>query len=193
MPEPYVPVPEAVCLARGDGQDLGHGRHQAIESLIIMRHAKTEQSAGSDRARKLTSRGRADARAGGRWLPRQAASSRCWSSRHRPHEPGLRLTSSLLSSTDTPEIRSIDDLYGASASEVVEIVGVDRPGGGAVVLVVGHNPTMEDLAYRLQVNPTDPWAPHLPTAGLVVLRLPGEWAELAVGTAELLQSHVPRG
>lgn len=163
----------------------------AYRQLIVMRHAKTEQSAGSDRARKLTSRGRADARAGGRWLQENGFA------------PELVLTSPAARALATaeivaaelgspPELRSDDDLYGASAPETVEILaGTDE--GIRCVLVVGHNPTMEELSYRLQQDPGDPWAPHLPTAGLVVLDLSGDWAALAMGSAELTHWHVPRG
>jgi phosphohistidine phosphatase len=159
--------------------------------LIVMRHAKTEQSAGSDRSRKLTSRGRADARAGGRWLldngfaPEVVLVS-----------PATRAlsTAEIVSAelTTGPELRTVGDLYGASASEAVEILASTEP-EVASVLVVGHNPTMADLAHRLQRDPADPWAAHLPTAGQVVLQVPGRWTDLAMGSAELTHAHVPRG
>jgi phosphohistidine phosphatase len=159
--------------------------------LIVMRHAKTEQDAANDRARELTSRGRSDARAGGRWL------------KDRGFAPDVVLvspaarargTADLLSAElgTTPEVRAVDDLYGASAAECVEIIA-STDDEVRSVLVVGHNPTMEELAYRLQEDPADPWAPHLPTAGLVVLQVPGDWRDLAMGSAELTHWHVPRG
>jgi phosphohistidine phosphatase len=163
----------------------------AYRQLIVMRHAKTEQSAGSDRARKLTSRGRADALEGGRWLQANGFA------------PQLVLTSPAARALATaevvaaelasrPAIRTDDDLYGASSTETVEILaGTDEDVRS--VLVVGHNPTMEELSYRLQQDPADPFAPHLPTAGLVVLELPADWAALSLGSAELTHWHVPRG
>lgn len=159
--------------------------------LIVMRHAKTEQGAMSDRARALTSRGRADASAAGDWLVANGLS------------PDLALTSPAArahATTDLvcaelatgPDVKVVPDLYGASAAEIVETVaGVDA--AVRCVLVVGHNPSMAELAQQLQRDPADPWAPHLPTAGIVVLEVPGEWADLAMGTAELTHWHVPRG
>ena len=158
--------------------------------LIIMRHAKTEQSAGSDRARRLTTRGRADARAGGRWLDDNGLT------------PDVVLASPAARALATGEIvcaelsgglepRSVDELYGVSADQVVEILASTEPTVSSL-LVVGHNPTMEDLAYGMQQDPDDAWAAHLPTAGLVVLRAPGEWADLAMGVAELTHWYVPR-
>jgi phosphohistidine phosphatase len=159
--------------------------------LIIMRHAKTEQTAGSDRARKLTSRGRADSRAAGRWLVENGFA------------PEVVLTSPAARALGTadivcaelgtrPELRTVDDLYGASPAETVEILSSLDPTVRSA-LVVGHNPTMGALAHRLQEDPESSWPPHLPTAGLAVLDVPGEWAQLSMGAGELTRSHVPRG
>ncbi len=159
--------------------------------LIVMRHAKTEQGAPSDRARELTSRGRRDARAAGRWLADNGLS------------PDLVLVSPAVRARSTaelvsaelasaPEVRTVDELYGASAEEATAVVA-GTAADVASVLVVGHNPTMGELAHRLQQDPDDPWAPHLPTAGLVVLSVPDGWAALAVGSARLTHRQVPRG
>lgn len=159
--------------------------------LIIMRHAKTEQSASSDRARDLTSRGRGDAHSAGRWLRENAC------------VPDLILVSPVARAVATadllcgelthrPEVRRVDDLYGAGPGDVVELVAATDP-TIASVLVVGHNPTMAELAHRLQREPAESGTPHLPTAGLVVLWAPGDWADLTMGSAELAHQHVPRG
>ena len=158
--------------------------------LIVMRHAKTEQVASSDRVRQLTARGQRDARAAGRWL--------------RDHDlvPDVVLTSPAVRARQTteqlgstlgmdPQVVEVADLYGASPGEVVEIVG-EHGGTATTVLVVGHNPTMEDLAHSLQRDPEGSWAPHLPTAGIAVLRVSGDWTELAEGTADLTDWQVPR-
>jgi phosphohistidine phosphatase len=161
--------------------------------LIVMRHAKTEPSASSDRARRLTSRGQADARAAGRWL---ADTDRV------PglvlHSPAARavetaeLVCSALGDARRPEVRQMDDLYGASAPEVVEIV-TETATEVESLLVIGHNPTMGELAHDLQREPDESWAPHLPTAGVVVLKVGGQWTDLTMGSAELVDEHVPRG
>ena len=159
--------------------------------LIVMRHAKTEQTAGSDRLRRLTSRGRADAKAAGRWLDDHDLA------------PDLVLSSPAARARETadivaaalggePEIRTVDSLYGADADDVVELVGL-AGSNIRIILVAGHNPTMGELAHRLQRDAADPWAPHLPTAGLAILSVPGDWADLTLGSTELTHWHVPRG
>ena len=189
MPEPYVLRPSRCAGLAAMGKTWLMAA-TGYRQLIIMRHAKTEQSAGSDRARKLTSRGRADARAGGRWLGDNGLT------------PTLILTSPAsraLATADIvaaeltggPETRTVEDLYGASPAEAIEILA-STDDGAASVLVVGHNPTMEELAYLLQREAGEPWAPHLATAGLAVLDVPGEWADLAPGSADLTHWHVPR-
>lgn len=169
--------------------------------LIVMRHAKTEQGGSSDRARRLTSRGRSDARAAGHWLREQGL------------VPELLLTSPATRAIGTAElvvaalgvefpargisapvvpIRTEEALYGANDDEVIALIAASG-GDARTVLVVGHNPTMEELAYGLQAAPSDDWASHLPTAGVAVFRVPGSWADLALGSAELAHWHVARG
>jgi phosphohistidine phosphatase len=159
--------------------------------LIVMRHAKTEHGATTDRARVLTSRGRGDARAAGRWLHDNRLSPEVVLA--SPAARALGTADLVCAELATrPDVRAVEDLYAASAAETLEIV-TTTDGGVRVVLVVGHNPTMGELAHSLQQDPADPWAPHLPTAGLVVLEVPGEWADLSMGQAELTHWHVPRG
>jgi phosphohistidine phosphatase len=158
---------------------------------IVLRHAKTEQVANSDRARVLTPRGRRDARAAGRWL--------------REHDvvPEVVLTSPAARARATAElvseelataaeVRVIEDLYGGSVDDLLEVVAtLDEE--TRVVAVVGHNPTMAELAHDLQKAPDAHWAQHLPTAGIAVLAVPGGWADLTPHSAELTHWHVPRG
>jgi phosphohistidine phosphatase len=179
--------------------------------LIIMRHAKTEQEAASDRARRLTSRGRADARAAGRWLrENELAPDLVLVSPAARAVATAEITSAELAAS--PEVHVVEGLYAASADDVVEILrATDR--AVSRVLVVGHNPTMQELASGIQHQPdeastadpatmdqssTDQASPdqsnaELSTSGLVVLQVPGEWADLAFGTAKLIRRHTPRG
>ncbi len=159
--------------------------------LIVLRHAKTEQDASSDRARKLTSRGRNDAQSAGRWL------------RDHDLEPDVVLTSPAARARATAEIVAgelsrvppvvvVDELYGASSTDALDVVATveDDP---QKIAIVGHNPTMAELAYRLQREPAEARGQHLPTAGIAVLQMPGDWAGVSTGSAELVHWHVPRG
>ncbi len=86
----------------------------------------------------------------------------------------------------------VEALYGATPGEALEVVATVGDAARRVV-IVGHNPTMEDLAYLLQRSPSEERPPHLPTAGMAVLRVAGSWSELSGRSAELVRWEVPRG
>lgn len=161
--------------------------------LIIMRHAKTEQLASGDRERKLTERGRADASAAGRWLrdsgplPDRVLVS-----------PAARARATvdlvLAELATSPEVDVVEGLYAASAQEALQIIA-DVPEQRRVVLVVGHNPTLEELVHLLPVEPGELMAQedrHLPTAGIVVLTTAVPWHEITAGSFEVVHRHVAR-
>jgi phosphohistidine phosphatase len=159
--------------------------------FIVLRHAKTEQVANSDRARVLTSRGRRDARAAGRWLREHDISPEVVLTSPAAR---ARATADLVSAElATPaDVRVVEDLYGGSVGDLLEVVATLGDDTRRVA-VVGHNPTMAELAHDLQKAPDAHWAQHLPTAGIAVLAVPGDWVDLAPQTAELTHWHVPRG
>lgn len=173
-----------------DGQDWGMVE-PGYRQLIVMRHAKTEQLADSDRARKLTPRGRTDARAGSAWLREQGVTPEI-----ALVSPAARAreTADLVADGISPSlaVRIVEELYGASPTEVIEIVAGVAAGARSVI-VIGHNPTMADLVREVQRDVSKQSAAHLPTAGIAVLELSTEWADLRAGTAVLREWHVPRG
>lgn len=75
----------------------------------------------------------------------------------------------------TPDaLRLVPDLYGSNPDEIVEIVAGEG-GSASPLLVVAHNPGMEDLAARFLGR-----YEHFPTAALLVARVPAsDWAELS--------------
>ncbi len=86
-------------------------------------------------------------------------------------------------------------LYGADADDVVDIIR-DLAGDAPSVMVVGHNPTMhelalllldaEDAAGRVRVEE------GFPTAALAVTALPVDsWPRLSLGTGTLLELRRP--
>ena len=62
------------------------------------------------------------------------------------------------------------------------------------VMLIGHNPGIQDLALNLAVAGSE--IPRLrskfPTAGLATLELNGTWRELAPGSAELVSLVKPK-
>lgn len=164
--------------------------------MVVMRHAKAEQGAASDVDRELTPRGRADAGAAGAWLA------------DRGPRPDLALVSAATRTRQTwAEVSSAagwdlaatfdEGLYAAGPESALDLVrGV--PADSRCVLVVGHNPTMGQLAQMLDDGEGDPEAGNemalgFPTCAVAVFEYDGAWADLDVTAARLVAFHVARG
>jgi phosphohistidine phosphatase len=94
----------------------------------------------------------------------------------------------------TATVRFERELYGASESGLLDRLHRVSDGTGSVMLV-GHNPGIEQLALDL-ARPS-PLRSELeakfPTAALATLELPGpRWSELERGSAELVGFVRPR-
>jgi phosphohistidine phosphatase len=158
--------------------------------LVVMRHSKTEQHASSDRLRQLTDRGRGDAAAAGQWLAREG------------HRPDRILVSSAVRAQETahvvgetvgaPEIEVLEELYSADAAEVIALVTERLGESASTAMVIGHNPTMEELASLLQGD--EAREVRMPTSGLAVFDCgEGPWSALEAGRASVVASYNPRG
>ena len=164
--------------------------------LVIVRHAKSEQDAPSDHARRLTDRGADDAVVAGRWLA------------ERQVVPQVVLVSSAARAVDTaegllagissaagdgasaePTVRALDELYGASAEEVLDTVR-ELPDTTTIAAVVGHNPTMAMTAQAL-AGDGGASVGNFPTCAVAVFEVPGRWADLEPGTATLVAQFTP--
>ena len=97
---------------------------------------------------------------------------------------------------DAP-VRYVERLYESTPGRVLDeinSVGEDV----ATLLVIGHEPTMSQLALGLAgVRGTDPRtearvATKFPTSGIAVLHVDGAWHHLELGGAALVGFHVPR-
>ena len=86
-------------------------------------------------------------------------------------------------------------LYGASAGELLARVR-DVSDSVSSLMIVGHNPGLEDLAATLAgagvADGLDRMAIKFPTAALAVLTVPTAWGDLAPGGATLASYVVPR-
>ena len=85
-------------------------------------------------------------------------------------------------------------LYGASAGELLGRVHDVSAVPFRSVMVIGHNPGLEDLAATLAGtgDALDRMAMKFPTAALAVLTVPTAWRDLAPGAATLTAYVVPR-
>jgi phosphohistidine phosphatase len=161
-----------------------------MRTLYLLRHGKAEAGApgGRDFDRALAPRGLRDADRMGAHLA------------ERPEPPRFYLCSTARRATQTLDgVRKSlplgargeyhESLYLASAEQVFErICEVDDEIGS--LLVVGHNPGLEQLAEMLaKPPPGDPQAvmvPRLPTAALAELRFDvTHWSDVAPRRGEL--------
>jgi phosphohistidine phosphatase len=158
--------------------------------LIVMRHAKTEPFSSDDRSRRLTDRGESDARAAGAWLAEASLV---------PHlivvSPAVRARQTaervVAAAGEEPDVRVVDDLYGADVDDVLDIVHDlgDEPDR---VMLVGHNPTMAEFAWALEQD-ADADAPgSLPTSGIVAFELDQPWSRVARDTGRVTDRFAPR-
>jgi phosphohistidine phosphatase len=118
----------------------------ASRLVVLVRHGKAESGEeGSDHDRRLTGRGRTAAAEAGRWLAGQLDRvDHVWvSSAARAQQTWSAVASSL---PEAAEVVVARDLYQAGAREVVaHVTATDVP----VQVVVGHNPTLEQVVMML--------------------------------------------
>jgi phosphohistidine phosphatase len=162
-------------------------------TLVLLRHAKSAYPDGvADHDRPLASRGRREAELAGDWLRARLPTfdAVLCSTATRTRETLAR------NGIDAP-VRYDDRLYDASPGMVIEQIN-DVGDDVSVLLVVGHEPTMTQLALGL-ANPltinadaAERISIKFPTSAMAVLRLNGSWADLELGSAQLADFHVPR-
>ncbi|MCB1292164.1 MAG: histidine phosphatase family protein [Mycobacterium sp.] len=164
-----------------------------MRTLVLMRHAKSDYPEGVvDHGRPLAPRGRREASLAGEWMRENvpAVDAVLCSSATRTRQTLAR------TGVDAPAA-FLDRLYGASPGEM--IAEINRVADeAATLLVVGHEPTVSQVALGLAGPPgsdadaVDRIKLKFPTSGIAVLRVPGSWAGLELGGAELTTFHVPR-
>ena len=96
---------------------------------------------------------------------------------------------------DDVEVWHEGDLYGASAGELLDRLR-RLPPAVPSVMVVGHNPGMEDLALDMAGGGDQRSLARLhakfPTGALATLLIPGAWKSVAPGQATLTAYVIPR-
>ena len=165
---------------------------QPPRRLLVIRHAKAEQSGATDFERPLTEKGVRHAEEVGAWL---AA---------RDLRPDHAVVSAALRAVETWEALARGGgwdvepeadraLYTAEPETALDLVRA--VGDAGTVAVVGHNPTFGSLAQLLDDGQGDPDAgTELTTSGfppgaVAVFEHDGDWADLAWGSARLVAYH----
>ena len=168
-----------------------------MKTLLLLRHAKSswDDPSLADFGRPLASRGvKAAKRMGGeiaqrRWLPDRVLVS-----------PALRTrqTWELVAAglPGMPAVKFPEALYEASAEEILAEIRKTPETVGSL-LVLGHNPGLEDLAEGLAGGDSDTDSlrrlrEKFPTAALARLEVEGEWRKLQPGCARLTQYLRPK-
>lgn len=164
--------------------------------LLLLRHAKSdwESGAATDFDRPLAKRGKNDAPKVGAWLYREGlVPDHVVSS---PAERARQTVEKVCKRLDFKKKRIIwePDVYEADISDLLDVLA-RCPAKATTVLVVGHNPGLEELVLHLAgeeiERPSD--GKLLPTAAVARLEMPEDWSQLAPGSAQLISITRPRG
>ena len=169
-----------------------------MRHLYLLRHAKSAlgQPGQSDKDRPLAPRGRKACRPLGRFLAELAP------------PPAQVLCSTALRTRQTWEgcaeagqldwpVAFREELYLASADQLLRRIQ-QVPDTAAAVLLIGHNPGMEELARALAGQGSERaalarLAEKYPTGGLAAFAVPmASWKELAPGAAKLIGFETPK-
>lgn len=167
-----------------------------MRRLVVLRHAKSAWPADvEDHDRPLAGRGRRDAPAAGRWL------------RDADCIPDLVVCSTAERARQTwelaaaelparPTVRHEPRLYAADAADLLTVLR-ETPGDVRTLLLVGHNPGVQDLVLLLAQealsDALERTREKFPTCAIAVLAQQDTWPRATPGRALLTDLAVPRG
>ena len=167
-----------------------------MRELLLLRHAKSSRNDATlaDFDRPLSGRGRKDA-------PRMGAlmAARGWTPDHAIVSPALRTrqTWDLMRPALGEVATHCDETIYEAAPEAILAAIRAAPPGARRLLVIGHNPGLEDLSAILASDRSD--APSLatlrekfPTGALARFAVEAEWRNLAGGGARLTDFVRPK-
>lgn len=172
-----------------------------MRRLLLLRHAKTENDApsGRDQDRRLDKRGLVDAAEIGGWI-----------GRHPPF-PESVLVSPAVRANQTwdiaweamkglmppPQVEFVADIYGADPAQLLEAVHAAVATDPKVLMLVGHNPGMHELALMLagsgDAAGRKELGDNLPTSGLAIFDFEiDDWSDVAFRRGRLAKFVSPR-
>jgi phosphohistidine phosphatase len=166
--------------------------------LLLLRHAKSAwPEEVHDHERPLAGRGRRDAPVAGHWLrstgkqPDQAIVSTARRARETWQLAAAELAAQ-------PSVTFDERVYGATAGDLLDLAR-QAPPGAQSLLIVGHDPAMQDLTLALTDADAEDNAGKLarvrlkfPTAAIAALEFTGSWQKLGPGRARLTAFVTPR-
>jgi phosphohistidine phosphatase len=164
-----------------------------VKRLFLLRHAKSswDDPRLDDRERPLAPRGRRASELIAGHLRREgiAPSLVLCSSATRTRETLQRVIPAL----DASDVSIEDELYGASSEGLLQRLR-EVPGDLESVMLVGHQPAIQELALDLAGDGAElaRLRAKFPTGALATLLFAGDWSELAPGSAELVAYVKPK-
>lgn len=167
-----------------------------LRRLILMRHAKSAWPEGvSDFHRPLAPRGEIAAPLMGRWLGEQEFHPELAlvSAAQRTRATWAEISPSLIG---TPALFE-PKIYNARVSTLLDLLRA-QPASVSSVLMVGHNPGMQELAHgladpdRSDLEALRRLARKYPTAGIAVLESEVSFADAAPRSMRLVTFMTPR-
>lgn len=167
-----------------------------MKALYLLRHAKSSWADPSlaDHERPLAPRGKKATRALARYLAdngvRPALVLCSTAARARRTLDGV-----VASLGDDVDVWEEEDLYGAGSGELLQFLR-RLPPTVPSVMVIAHNPGLEDLAMDLIGGGDEAALARLhekfPTGALATLTIPGDWRTLERGQATLTAYVIPK-
>jgi phosphohistidine phosphatase len=166
-----------------------------MKRLLLLRHAKAvRDSDDGDHGRTLNARGREDSARMGALLHVKGWAPDCVlsSAAARTVETWKQLSAEL---PDAPEPEFLDGLYLASWKSMLNIIRRHAGDDADALLVIGHNPGLEELVLALAQKPDNDEAREAldamhgkyPTCALSVFDCDiAHWRELAPGGCNLI-------
>lgn len=168
-----------------------------LKRLVLLRHAKSDYPLGiSDHDRPLASRGNREAPAAGAWLREHGVIPDfiVTSDALRTRSTCAWVISELGEKAPTPYLDS--RVYGASSTKLCAIIN-ETPETVTTLLVIGHQPVLQELAMRLASVDSDEEAVYelamdYPTLGMTVMETAKDWAEIDGRDMRVTNFVVPR-
>lgn len=152
--------------------------------LILIRHAKSDWSAGvPDRERPLNDRGRRQAPPLGEWLGAEfdQLDLAVVSVATRAQQTWELIAAHL---DPVPQAIDSEQAYTFDGEDLADLIS-DLPPSASTVILVGHNPALEELIRMATGQPVG-----MPTSSVAVLELE-TWDGVAEGTGTVLISGRP--
>ena len=168
-----------------------------MRRLMLFRHAKAEPSGlgEEDRARPLIERGRKDAgRIGAYMASHGLKPDRVLVSPAKRTQESWKLVAAALK--PAPAATMVEKLYDATPHAILAAIK-DAPASAHTLMVIGHNPGLQELAVMLvasgDIDAREALREKLPTSGLVIVDFAfDDWGRLHPQSGRLERFVSPR-